>query len=71
MKKKQNGSDMTALKWIIKTSKGSWLFVFVYAVLSAALAYFGINTAYGVKDVVNGAAGRDFELLKHGALYLL
>ncbi len=62
---------MTALKWIIKTSKGSWLFVFVYAVLSAALAYFGINTAYGVKDVVNGAAGRDFELLKHGALYLL
>lgn len=62
---------MTALKWIIKTSKGSWLFVFVYAVLSAALAYFGINTAYGVKDVVNGATGRDFELLKHGALYLL
>ena len=62
---------MTALKWIVKTSKGSWLFVFVYAVLSAALAYFGINTAYGVKDVVNGAAGRDFELLKHGALYLL
>ena len=62
---------MTALKWIIKTSKGSWLFVFVYAVLSAALAYFGINTAYGVKDIVNGAAGRDFELLKHGALYLL
>lgn len=71
MKKKQNGSDITALKWIIKTSKGSWLFVFVYAVLSAALAYFGINTAYGVKDVVNGAAGRDVELLKHGALYLL
>ncbi len=71
MKKKQNGSDITALKWIIKTSKGSWLFVFVYAVLSAALAYFGIYTAYGVKDVVNGAAGRDFELLKHGALYLL
>lgn len=71
MKKKQNGSDITALKWIIKTSKGSWLFVFVYAVLSAALAYFGINTAYGVKDVVNGAAGRDIELLKHGALYLL
>lgn len=71
MKKKQNGSDITALKWIIKTSKGSWLFVVVYAVLSAALAYFGINTAYGVKDVVNGAAGRDFELLKHGALYLL
>ena len=71
MKKKQNGSDITALKWIIKTSNGSWLFVFVYAVLSAALAYFGINTAYGVKDVVNGAAGRDFELLKHGALYLL
>lgn len=71
MKKKQNGSDITALKWIIKTSKGSWLFVFVYAVLSAALAYFGINTAYGVKDIVNGAAGRDFELLKHGALYLL
>lgn len=71
MKKKPNGSDMAALKWIIKTSKGSWLFVFVYAVLSAALAYFGINTAYGVKDVVNGAAGHDFELLKHGALYLL
>ena len=52
-------------------SKGSWLFVFLYAVLSAALAYFGILTAYGTKDIVNGATGADFELLKHGAIYLL
>lgn len=67
----KTGSDVSALKWIIKTSKGSWLFVFLYAVLSAALAYFGILTAYGTKDIVNGASGADFELLKHGAIYLL
>lgn len=67
----KNGGDISALKWIIKTSKGSWLFVFLYAVLSAALAYFGILTAYGTKDIVNGATGADFELLKHGAIYLL
>lgn len=70
-RKNNSVSDVSTLKWIIKTSKGSWLFVFLYAVLSAALAYFGILTAYGTKDVVNGAAGRDFELLKHGAIYLL
>lgn len=70
-RKNNSVSDVSTLKWIIKTSKGSWLFVFLYAVLSAALAYFGILTAYGTRDVVNGAAGRDFELLKHGAIYLL
>ena len=68
---RKGGSDVSSLKWIIKTSKGSWLFVFLYAVLSAALAYFGILTAFGTKDIINGATRGDAELLKHGAIYLL
>lgn len=69
--KNKTGSDYAALKWIIKVSKGSWLFVFLYAVLSGALSFFGILTAYGTKDVVNGATLKDRELLLHGGLILL
>lgn len=68
---KKSGKDSVALKWIIKVSKGSWIFVVIYAVLSAALAYFGILTAYGTRDIVNGATSSNIELLKHGAIYLL
>ena len=64
-------SDSTVIKWIIGVSKGSWIFVFIYAILSAALSFFGIVTALGMKDVVNGAADRDLDLLKHGAIFLL
>lgn len=67
--KKEN--DLIALKWIIDVAKGSWKFVIFYALLSAALSYFGILTVYGTKDVVNGATGGDLELFKHGALMLL
>ena len=67
----ENRKDFLALKWIINTAKGSWIFVFIYALLSAALAYFGILTAYGTKDVVNGATSNDAALLKRGAIYLL
>lgn len=67
----ENRKDFSALKWIINTAKGSWVFVFIYALLSAALAYFGILTAYGTKDVVNGATSNDAALLKRGAIYLL
>ena len=67
----ENRKDFSALKWIINTAKGSWIFVFIYALLSAALAYFGILTAYGTKDVVNGATSNDAALLKRGAIYLL
>lgn len=69
--KNKTAEDYAALKWIFGVSKGSWLFVFLYAVLSAALSFFGILTAYGTKDVVNGATSRDAELLKHGAVFLL
>lgn len=64
-------NDSTVIKWIISVSKGSWLFVFFYAILSASLSFFGILTAYGMKDVVNGAASHDINLLKKGALLLL
>lgn len=69
--KNKTAEDLSALKWIFSVSKGSWLFVFLYAVLSAALSFFGILTAYGTKDVVNGATSHNAELLKHGALLLL
>lgn len=67
----KNYADSTVIKWIIGVSKGSWLFVFIYAILSGALSFFGIQTASGMKDVINGAVGGDLELLKKGALYLL
>lgn len=69
--KEKNRADSTVIKWIISVAKGSWLFVFIYAILSAALSFFGIMTAYGMKDVVNGAVRSDLQLLKHGALLLL
>ncbi|MDD6276493.1 MAG: ABC transporter ATP-binding protein [Clostridia bacterium] len=69
--KKNNLKDMDAVKWIIRVSKGSWLSVIIYAVLCAGLAYFGVLTTYGSKDVVNGAANQDLHLLKRGALILL
>ena len=69
--KGKKGSDYTALKWIFNISKGSWLFVLFYSILSAALSFFGILTAYGMRDVVNGASGHSLELLKKGAITLL
>ncbi len=67
----KNYTDTAVIKWIIGVSKGSWLFVFIYAVLSGALSFFGIQTASGMKDVINGAVNRDLDLLKSGAVYLL
>lgn len=69
MKKKD--SDLSTAKWIFGVSKGSWLFVFIYSVLSAALSFFGIMTAFGMRDVVNGATAGDLDLLKKGAVFLL
>lgn len=69
--KKNNSKDTDAVKWIIKVSKGSWLSVIFYAILCAGLAYFGVLTTYGSKDVVNGAANQDIDLLRRGAIILL
>ena len=68
---KKYDSDLSTVRWIIRVAKGSWLFVFIYAVLSSALAYFGILTAYGTKDIVNGATSRNYDLLVHGTVLLL
>ncbi len=65
------GSNYSALKWIVKTAEGSWAFLLVYSVLSSLLAYLGILTAYGTRDIVNGAAEKDLLFLKHGAILLL
>ena len=65
------GSNYSALKWIVKTAEDSWAFLLVYSVLSSLLAYLGILTAYGTRDIVNGAAEKDLLLLKHGAILLL
>lgn len=64
-------SDFETVKWVIKVSRGSWLFVFCYAVLSAALSFFGILTAYGTKNIINGAVNSDLILLKKGGIQLL
>lgn len=67
----KNYADTAVIKWIIGVSKGSWIFVIIYAVLSAALSFFGILTALGMKDVINGATSRNMDLLKRGAAFLL
>lgn len=69
--KKNNLKDRDAIKWIFNVAKGSWLSIGMYALLSAGLAYFGVLTTYGSKDIVNGAANQDLALLKRGALILL
>ena len=69
--KTKKESDLSTAKWIFGVSKGSWLFVFIYSLLSAALSFFGILTAFGMRDVVNGATLKDVDLLKKGAIFLL
>lgn len=66
----KKSADIKTVKWIIGISKGSWLFVFLAAVLSAVLSFISTFTAFGVKDVVNGASDHDIELLKKGAIFL-
>ena len=68
--KKKSGSDTKALKWIFSVSKGSWIFIIIYAILSGLLTFLGTYTAYGMRDVVNGATTHNIDLLKKGAIDL-
>lgn len=71
MKKSKMPKDNIALRWIFKASKGCRSYVGIYAVLSCAMAFFGVMTTYGTKGIVNGANGGDLDLLKKSAVYLL
>lgn len=63
--------DVNALKWMYNTARGHWKYVAVYAVMSCALAFFGVLTTFGTKGVINGANNGDLSLLKSSAVYLL
>ena len=52
-------------------SEGCRGYVCAYALLSSAMAFFGVMTTYGTKGVINGANGGDIDLLKKSAVYLL
>ena len=61
---------MNAVKWMYRVSKKHLKGVFVYGVLSVVLAFAGVLSALGTKNIVNGATYRDLPLLTEGAIIL-
>ena len=70
MKNKNRHQDMNAVKWMYHVSKKHLKGVFVYGVLSVVLAFAGVLSALGTKNIVNGATYRDLPLLTEGAIIL-
>lgn len=70
-RKEKVQKDNIALRWIFKVSEGCRGYVCAYALLSSAMAFFGVMTTYGTKGVINGANTGDVDLLKRSAVYLL
>ncbi len=70
MKNKNRHQDMNAVKWMYRVSKKHLKGVFVYGVLSVVLAFAGVLSALGTKNIVNGATYRDLPLLTEGAIIL-
>jgi hypothetical protein len=70
MKKQNRKKDMAAVKWMYRVSKKHLGSVMIYGVLSVVLAAVGVLSAFGTKNIVNGAVYGDFELFKRGAILL-
>ncbi len=70
MKKQNRKNDMAAVKWMYRVSKKHLGSVMIYGVLSVVLAAVGVLSAFGTKNIVNGAVYGDFELFKRGAILL-
>ncbi len=70
MKNKNRHQDMAAVKWMYRVSKNRLGGVFVYGVLSVVLAFAGVLSAFGTKNIVNGATYHDLPLLTEGAIIL-
>ena len=70
MKNKNRHQDMAAVKWMYRVSKKRLGGVFAYGVLSVVLAFAGVLSAFGTKNIVNGATYRDLSLLTEGAIIL-
>lgn len=70
MKNKNRHQDMTAVKWMYRVSKKHMTGVIAYGVLSVVLAFAGVLSALGTKNIVNGATYRDLTLLTEGAIIL-
>ena len=70
MKNTNRHQDMTAVKWMYRVSKKQLTGVIAYGVLSVVLACAGVLSAFGTKNIVNGATYRDLPLLTEGAIIL-
>ena len=70
MKNTNRHQDMAAVKWMYRVSKKHLTGVIVYGVLSMVLAFAGVLSAFGTKNIVNGATYRDLPLLTEGAIIL-
>ncbi len=71
MKNRNKQQDMQAVKWLFRISKKHIKWVLIYSVLSCVLSVVGVLTAFGTKNIVNGAVDKNLELLKNGALILI
>ncbi len=71
MKNRSPQQDMKTVKWLYRISRKHIKSVLIYSVLSAVLSVVGVLTAFGTKNIVNGAVDKDLELLKYGALILV
>ncbi len=71
MNNRNRQQDKVALKWMYRISKKHVKYVLVYTVLSFVLSVVGVMTAFGTKNIVNGAVSQDLSLLKNGALILI
>ncbi len=70
MKNKNRHQDKTALRWMYLVSKKHLKGVLLYGVLSAVLGFAGVLSAFGTKNIVNGATYQNMPLLKEGAIFL-
>ncbi len=71
MKKRSSQQDMNAVKWMYRMSRKYMKYVLIYSVLSALLSVVGVLTAFGTKNIVNGAVEKDLPLLQNGIIILV
>lgn len=70
MKKKNRHQDKAAIRWMYRVSEKHLKGVILYGVLSAVLGFVGVLSAFGTKNIINGATCRDMPLLTNGAVIL-
>lgn len=70
MKKRNRKPDMAAVKWMYLVSKKHISGVVIYGVLCVVLAFAGVMSAFGTKNIINGATYHNVDSLTRGAVIL-